>query len=397
MIWFPYTQMKTMKEPLTVVDAKGVYLYTEDNHKLIDTTASWWSKIHGYNNPHMNQAIIDQVNKFSHVMLGGIKHKPVMELSKKLESMLPGTLNNTFFSDSGSVAVEIAIKMAIQFFINKKKPRNKIMSLKNSYHGDTFKAMEIGDDGDYHNIFSGGQNTVLTDTTIEDLEINFKNHGDSLAAFIVEPLLQGAGGMKVYDVSFLKRARELCGEYEVIFIYDEIATGFGRTGNRFVSDLVEPDIVCLGKALTGGYLGHAVTVANDKVFEGFYGDDQDLAFMHGPTFMANALTCAAALKSIELFEQNDYLGKIKNIQTIAKRELSDLCDDRIADIRILGGMFCIEVKEEETLKGFSEFAYEKEVYSRPFLKYLYATPPYIITEDELVHIINVYKEWFSKK
>lgn len=213
---------------------------------------------------------------------------------------------------------------------------------------------------------------------------------------IVEPLLQGAGGMRMYDISFLRRARELCDRYGVLLIFDEVATGFGRTGNRFVADLVLPDILVLGKALTGGMIGHAVTVANRKVYDGFYSDDPAHALMHGPTFMGNALACSVALKSIELFEQGNYLDKIRRIEEITRRELSGFSDPRVKEVRILGGCVCMEVYDARTLDGFQAFARERGVFSRPFLRYLYAMVPYIITENELVHVLDTMKAWFDR-
>ena len=387
--------MKTMRPPYKVVDAEGVYIYTEDQ-KLIDSISSWWSTIHGYKHPVLTEAIKSQADCFSHVMLGGLVHESVQKLSDKLQSWLPGDLDYCFFSDSGSVAVEVAIKMALQYNTNKGRKRDKVLSLKNSYHGDTFKAMEISDDEDYHFAFGEKKDVIHIATEMPALEEAFKKHHDELYCFIVEPLLQGAGGMLMYDISFLKRARELCDEYDVFLIFDEVATGFGRTGNRFVADVVCPDILVLGKALTGGYIGHGVTVTNHKVFDGFYGDDQDLALMHGPTFMGNALACSVALKSIEVFEQEDYMSKIRNIAHIIEREMKGFKDPRIKEVRMMGGCICIEVMDSEILKGFQQFAYERGVFSRPFLKYMYAMVPYIIKENELVQILDVMKAWFQR-
>ena len=295
MIWYPYAQMKTLSPPLKVNGAEGVYLYTERG-KLIDSVSSWWSVIHGYNHPALNAAIERQVKNFAHVMLGGLTHEPVEKLSDKLASWLPKDLDYCFFSDSGSVAVEVALKMALQFNVNRGSSRKKILALKNSYHGDTFKAMEVGDDEDYHFAFPNKQGVIHIPTQVEALAEAFEKHGKELSCMIAEPLLQGAGGMKTYGAEFLRSARELCDRYDVLLIFDEVATGFGRTGNRFVSDLVCPDILVLGKALTGGYIGHSVTVANKRVYDGFYGDDDRLALMHGPTFMGNALACSVALE-----------------------------------------------------------------------------------------------------
>ncbi|MGN0135535.1 adenosylmethionine--8-amino-7-oxononanoate transaminase [Anaerotignum sp.] len=399
MIWYPYEQMKTMKVPYEIVDAEGVYLYTKDQ-KLIDSVSSWWSVIHGYKHPALNQAIISQVEKFSHVMLGGLTHEPAQKLSAKLQSFLPGDLDYTFFSDSGSVAVEVALKMALQYYMNRgEEQRTMILALEHAYHGDTFKTMEAGDDEDYHFVlkaYGPSKYVVHIPTEIEALEQAFANYHDRLNCFIVEPLLQGAGGMRMYDISFLKRARELCDQYGVLLIFDEVATGFGRTGNRFVADLVLPDILVLGKALTGGYIGHAATVANRKVFEGFYDDDPNHALMHGPTFMGNALACSVALQSIELFESQNYMEKIRRIEEITRREMEGFSDPRIQEIRIMGGCVCVEVKDAATLKGYQQFAYERGVFSRPFLKYLYAMVPYVITEEELVKVLDTMKAWFAR-
>lgn len=399
MIWYPYQQMKTMPAPFEIVDAEGVYLYTKE-HKMIDSVSSWWSVIHGYKHPALNEAIIEQVGKFSHVMLGGLTHEPVRRLSDKLQPFLPGDLDYCFFSDSGSVAVEVALKMALQYYVNRgEQQRTMILALEHAYHGDTFKTMEAGDDEDYHfvlNAYGKSPYVVHIPTEIAALEQAFAQYHDKLNCVLVEPLLQGAGGMRMYDVSFLQRARELCDQYGVLLIFDEVATGFGRTGNRFVADLVLPDILVLGKALTGGYIGHAVTVANHKVYDGFYDDDPAHALMHGPTFMGNALACSVALKSIELFESEHYMDKIARIEAITRRELEGFSDPRIREIRIMGGCVCIEVYDSETLRGYQQFACERGVFSRPFLNYLYAMVPYVISEDQLVTVLDCMKAWFSR-
>lgn len=398
MIWYPYAQMKTMKEPYKIIDAKGVYLYTEDQ-KLIDSVSSWWCMIHGYKNPEITKAIQDQAGLFSHVMLGGLTHDPIQKLSAKLKAFLPGDLDYCFYSDSGSVAVEVSLKMALQYYVNKGElERTKVLSLTHAYHGDTFKTMEVGDDEDYHFIleaYGEKKYAIHVDTEIPALEKAFEEHGHELNAFIVEPLLQGAGGMRMYDISFLKRARELCNQYGVLLIFDEVATGFGRTGNRFVADLVLPDILVLGKALTAGYIGHAVTVANHKVYDGFYSDDPDKALMHGPTFMGNPLACAAALKGIEIFERENYMDKIKRIEEISKREMAGFTHPKVKEVRIMGGCTCVEVYNPENLDGFKQFAYERGVFSRPFLSYMYSMVPYIIEEEELVKIFDTMKAWFT--
>ncbi len=395
MIWYPYAQMKTMPAPYKILDADGVYLYTADQ-KLIDSVSSWWCMIHGYKHPELTAAIQQQAGKFCHVMLGGLTHEPVEQLSQKLQEFLPGDLDYCFFSDSGSVAVEVSLKMALQYNVNKGRKRPLVLALERAYHGDTFKAMEVGDDEDYHFAFDKKEGVVHIPTTIPALEEAFEKYHDRLNCFIVEPLLQGAGGMQMYDISFLQRARELCSQYDVLLIFDEVATGFGRTGHRFVADVVLPDILVLGKALTGGYIGHAATVANHKVYDAFYSDDDRKALMHGPTFMGNALACAAALKGIEIFEREDYMSKIARIEAISKREMLGFADPRIKEVRVMGGCTCVEVYNEADLEGFQQFAYERGVFSRPFLKYMYSMVPYVIQEDELVRIFDVMKEWFRR-
>lgn len=399
MLWYPYQQMKTTPPPYRIVDAEGVYLYTEDQ-KLIDSVSSWWSVIHGYKHPALNEAIIAQTQRFSHVMLGGLTHEPAQQLSEKLAQWLPGDLNYCFFSDSGSVAVEVALKMALQYFMNRgETQRTMVLALEHAYHGDTFKTMEVGDDEDYHfvlNAYGKSPHVVHIPTRTEALEEAFRQYHDRLNCFIVEPLLQGAGGMRMYDLSFLEKARELCDRYGVLLLFDEVATGFGRTGNRFVADRVLPDILVLGKALTGGYIGHAATVANRRVYEGFYDDNPAHALMHGPTFMGNALACRAALASIRLFEEENYMDKIRRIEAITRRELADFSDPRVKEVRILGGCVCLEVYDPAVLQGYQEFAYQRGVFSRPFLSYLYAMVPYIIQEEQLVQVLDTMKAWFRQ-
>ena len=400
MIWYPYEQMKTMKAPYEIVDANGVYFYTKDQ-KLIDSVSSWWSVIHGYKHPELNGAIEEQLKKFAHVMLGGLTHESARKLSEKLQSWLPGDLDYCFFSDSGSVAVEVALKIALQYFMNRdEKQRTMVLALEHAYHGDTFKTMEVGDDEDYHFVlkaYGQSKNVVHIPTNIPALEEAFAQYHDRLNCMIVEPLLQGAGGMRMYDVSFLKRARELCDQYGVLLVFDEVATGFGRTGNRFVADLVLPDILVLGKALTGGYIGHAVTVANRRVFEGFYDDNPAHALMHGPTFMGNALACSVALKSIELFESQDYMAKIRRIEEITRREMEGFSDPRIKEVRMMGACVCVEVHDGADIRGYQQFAYQRGVFSRPFLNYLYAMVPYVIEEEQLVKVLDTMKEWFKRR
>lgn len=399
MIWYPYQQMKTMRPPWKIVRAEGVRLYTEDQ-ALIDSISSWWSVIYGYAHPALTRAICEQAEIFSHVMLGGLTHEPAERLSAKLEQWLPGDLDYVFYSDSGSVAVEVALKMALQYFINQGETgRTKVLALNHAYHGDTFRAMEAGDDEDYHYILKAtgrGKDVIHIPTEIPALEAAFDRYHRELSCLIVEPLLQGAGGMRMYGLPFLRRARELCDETGVPLIFDEVATGFGRTGNRFVSDLVTPDILVLGKALTGGYIGHAATVANHRIYDAFYGDDPRLALMHGPTFMGNALACRAALRAVELFDEVDALGRVRRIEAVIRREMAGFSDPRVKEVRVMGSCVCIEVHDAAALEGFSKFACARGVFSRPFLTYLYAMPPCVIEEADLVQVLDTMKAWFAR-
>ena len=396
MLWYPYAQMKTMNAPYQIVAAKGPYLYTAEK-KLIDSVASWWCAIYGYNHPALNQAICRQVEQFSHIMLGGLTHEPARQLADKLAQWLPGDLDYCFFSDSGSVAVEVALKMAYQYYANNGENRPHVLSLKNAYHGDTFKAMEVSNVPAYHGMFPRGDSVIHIFPDEESLEQAFARYGRTACCFIAEPLLQGAGGMKTYDLAVLRRARQLCDHYGVLLIFDEVATGFGRTGYRFVADVVLPDILVLGKALTGGYIGHGATITCRRVFEGFYNDDARYAFMHGPTFMGNPLACSAALAAIDLFEAENCLQRVQHIESLARRELNSLSDRRIRDIRILGACICIETFHPADLSGYQEFAYRRGVFSRPFLNCLYAMPPYILSDEDLLTVISVMKEWFQRR
>ena len=399
MIWYPYTQMKTMEDPIQVTDAHGVILETPEG-PLIDSISSWWSNDFGYAHPEITTAITEQAEHFSHVMLGGLTHAPVQRLAQRLAEWLPGDLDYCFFSDSGSVAIEVALKMALQYYMNRGiKGRTAVLSLENSYHGDTFQAMKAGDDEDYHFVleaYGPDPDFIHIPTEIDTLEEAFRKYHDRLNCFIVEPLLQGAGGLRMYDISFLERARQLCDQYDVLLIFDEVATGFGRTGHRFVSDLVLPDILVLGKALTGGYLGHAATVARKHVFDAFYDDDPDKALMHGPTFMGNPLAASAALKVIEIFDRDDYLARVRRIEEVTRREMEGFSDPRVREVRIMGACVCIEVYDEADLSGFAAFARERGVFNRPFLQYLYAMVPYVISEEQLVTVLDTMKAWFRR-
>jgi len=411
-VWYPYSQHALNEARLKVVRAEKEFLMLENGAVLIDGVSSWWAAIHGYNNKELNQAIVKQANNFSHIMLGGLTHNPVEQFAEKIVDITPDGLNHVFFSDSGSVAVEVALKMAVQYWSNQGNlNKGKFVALKNAYHGDTFKCMEVGDDPDYKSsydhILNKGFNTSIPEGgfNASDAEINkalnefesiLINHSNEIAAFIVEPIMQGAGGFKVYSPKYLLEAKKLCNAYNVLFIADEVATGFGRTGKLFACNYAEitPDIMVLGKALTGGYIGHAATIATSKVFKAFLGETYEEALMHGPTFMGNPLACAVGLKSLEIFIRENYLDKVLTIETEFKNAFSDFSHKNIVEIRILGCMVVIETKNSNCNKGFKPYAVENGLWLRPIGRFLYATPPYTISRDSLKQIITGIKGWF---
>lgn len=413
-VWYPYSQHQLNEPRLKVVGAEREFLTLEDGRVLIDGVSSWWAAIHGYNNDELNQAMSVQLEKFAHVMMGGITHKPVEQFAEKLVEITPEGLNHVFFSDSGSVAVEVALKMAVQFWSNKGNlEKVKFIALKNSYHGDTYKCMEVGDDPDYQSSYAhvlhkgfhtsipqGGVNPSeeQLQSAVEELERILNSHHKNIAAFIVEPLMQGAGGFKLYSPRYLKEARRLCTKYNVLFVADEVATGFGRTGKLFACDhaKISPDIMILGKALTAGYVGHAATLASSTVFDAFLGETYEEALMHGPTFMGNPLACAVGLKSYEIFERENYLEKVSHIEQVFKGAFSEFYHQNIQEIRCLGCMVVIETKDANCLKGFKQYAIDQGLWLRPIGKYLYATPPYTISNTSLHQIIKGLKDWFTK-
>ncbi|MFT5171416.1 MAG: adenosylmethionine-8-amino-7-oxononanoate aminotransferase [Candidatus Marinamargulisbacteria bacterium] len=415
-IWFPYQQMKSLGDVPEVVSGKGVYLNFSDGQKAIDAVSSWWCVIHGYAHQDLNRALTTQAEKMSHVMLGGLTHAPAETLAEKLVSITPEGLNHVFFGDSGSVGVEIAIKMAVQYWKNKGKgDKSGLLALKRAYHGDTCGVMSIGDPDDgMHALFSGllpvqhfveapsmgyDADEVQLHLDLSTLEDMLEKNHDRLAAFVVEPLMQGAGGFNFYSPRYLASARALCDRFDILFIFDEVATGFGRTGTMFAADqaYVCPDIMVLGKGLTAGYLGMSATLATTKVYEAFLDDRESKAFMHGPTFMGNPLACAVALESLNVFNRDHYLDRIKAIESEMKQSLAGFEHVDIRDCRVLGATAVIEVKEASVLKGFQDYALKRGVWLRPFDRYLYTMPPYIITPSELALVLNVMKDWFSRR
>jgi len=405
LIWHPYSSLGSELPIYPVVSAQGVRLKLADNRQLIDGMSSWWSAIHGYNHPRLNQAITEQLNNMSHVMFGGLTHPPAVELASTLIDITPENLSSVFFSDSGSVSVEVAMKMAIQYWHDKQQPEKQtFLSLRNGYHGDTFGAMSVCDPvTGMHRLFkqalsqqifldapSGEINAPCSETDLKNLQSCLQQHHAKLAAFIVEPVVQGAGGMRFYPADFLNRARELCDQYNVLLIFDEIATGFGRTGKLFACEHthIQPDIMCVGKALTGGYLTLAATLVNTDIAQTISNGDPGV-FMHGPTFMANPLACAVANASIKLLLESDWQTKIGEIESWLKTSLQKCSKlSNVAEVRVLGAIGVVEVTHPVNMKQIQADFVEQGVWVRPFGKLVYVMPPYIINKADTEQLCN---------
>ncbi len=399
-VWLPYAQMKTASPPLAVTATRGCRIVLADGRELIDGIASWWTACHGYNHPHIRAAVETQLAAMPHVMFGGLVHEPALTLAQRLTGMLaPGQLDRVFFSDSGSVAVEVALKMAVQYWRNRGiRGRNRIVSFKGGYHGDTTGAMAVSDpEGSFHAAFRGllPQQIVLDlpvdDATTAALERTMAARADEIAAVIVEPLVQGAGGMRFHDACVLKNLRALADRYELLVIFDEIFTGFGRTGAMFAfQDAgVVPDIITLSKALTGGTMPLAATIASRKVFEAFWSDDPTKALMHGPTFMANPLACAAANASLDLFEREPRLAQVAKIETALRQGLEPCrALAGIKDVRVKGAIGVVELDRIEDLNTLRQRFIAKGVFIRPFGTIVYLTPAFTIAADELVTFMD---------
>lgn len=402
-IWHPYTSFTNPSPVLPVRRANGVYIELCDGRKLIDGMSSWWSVLHGYNHPEINQAIKDQIDQFSHVMFAGFTHEPAAKLAHSLTTLAPAGLNKVFFSDSGSVAVEVALKMAIQYWHSQgQAQRTSFLALKHGYHGDTFGAMGVCDPHSgmhhlfhhsiAHHLFADSPECKFGDDWNEQSFTNFSHvlqrNRQRIAAVILEPIVQGAGGMRFYSPVFLKRVRELCNDIGALLIVDEIATGFGRTGKMFACEHadISPDIMCIGKALTGGYITLAATLCNDKVSNGIC-SGKNSAFMHGPTYMANPLACAAANASIGLLLKNNWQQKVAQIEQQLKRELEPCRElQLVADVRVLGAIGVVEMKEPVDVATVQPLFVQKGIWVRPFGKLIYVMPPFIISELELREI-----------
>jgi len=399
-IWLPYAQMKTASPPLAVTATRGCRIVLADGRELIDGIASWWTACHGYNHSHIRAAVERQLAQMPHVMFGGMVHEPALTLARRLTGMLaPADLDRVFFSDSGSVAVEVALKMAVQYWRNRGIcGRTRIVSFKGGYHGDTTGAMAVSDpEGSFHAAFRGllpqqiVANLPINDEAAVALERTLAERADEVAAIIVEPLVQGAGGMRFHDARVLKSLRVLADRYEVLLIFDEIFTGFGRTGAMFALQKagVVPDIVTLAKALTGGTLPLAATIASRKVFEAFWSDDPAMALLHGPTFMANPLACAAANASLDLFEREPRLDQVAKIETALRQGLEPCrMFPGVTDVRIEGAIGVVELDRSENLNTLRQRFIAEGVFIRPFGSIVYLTPAFTIAEEELAKLMD---------
>lgn len=402
-IWHPYTSATNPLPTQLVESADGVRLTLDSGQQLIDGMASWWSAIHGYNHPRLNTAAKQQIDKMSHVMFGGITHRPAIELCQSLIKITDKELQHVFLADSGSISVEVAIKMAIQYWQAHSSiqttNKTKILSLRGGYHGDTFAAMSVCDPitGMHHlfqeavtkQFFTDRPTCRFSDTHYDQesektLEQTIKQHHSQLAAVILEPIVQGAGGMWFYHPNYLQRVRALCDEYDVLLIADEIATGFGRTGKLFACEWanITPDILCLGKALTGGYMSLAATLTSAKVANGI--SAKGGVFMHGPTFMGNPLACAVAYESISMLLDSDWHNNIQRIESLLLQHLMPAAlSESVAGVRVIGAIGVIEMKEPVDSVQAQRFFVEHGVWVRPFGKLVYIMPPYIINDDDL--------------
>jgi adenosylmethionine-8-amino-7-oxononanoate aminotransferase len=425
LLWHPYTQMKTQRPPLAIARGEGVYLYTEDGRRLLDGISSWWVNIHGHSHPRLNKALADQADRIEHVIFAGATHQPAVDLAERLVGVLPRGLTRVFYSDNGSTAVEVAVKLAVQYWRNQGRTRNRVIALHHAYHGDTAGAMSVSDDSVFTRPFTSLMFTVdrvhppycyrcplglrresCQIDCLGDLAKTLEARGDEVAAVLVEPMLQGAGGMIMWPAEFLAGVRRLCDRHGVLMIADEVLTGFGRTGRMFACEHgpVTPDIICLSKALTAGYLPLAVTAVTDAVFDAFLSDDHSKTFFHGHSFTANPLACAVAIASFDLFQEQDLLARIARLEARLRAGLTPLLQlPIVGDVRVLGGVGAVELVSDKATKDaggyldqigprLSSAFLERGLLLRPLGNVVYFMPPYVITDDEADWVIGQIRE-----
>ncbi|MGF1700958.1 adenosylmethionine--8-amino-7-oxononanoate transaminase [Photobacterium makurazakiensis] len=407
-VWHPYTSTLNPLPCYPVESASGVYLKLEDGREIIDGMSSWWSTIHGYNHPELNAAAKSQLDKMSHVMFGGITHEPAVELCRKLVKMTPEPLQHVFLADSGSVAVEVALKMALQYWHAKGERRPKFLTVKDGYHGDTFAAMSVTDpNNSMHSLYKGflpehifaqsptcGFYDEWQESDIDDFKQKLAANHQDIAAVILEPVVQGAGGMKIYHPTFLSRVRELCDEYGILLIADEIATGFGRTGKLFACEHagINPDIMCVGKALTGGYMTLSATLTTKHVANTVCGGEAG-CFMHGPTFMGNPLACAVANASLNILTQGVWQEQVKSIENQLSKSLPEIGKlERVKAVRWLGAIGVVELYEPVDMASIQKAFVDSGVWIRPFGTLVYIMPPFIIKPQELSKLTSAIKQ-----
>ena len=404
-VWHPYASMDNPPPAYPVIGAHGVRLILIDGQEIIDGMASWWCAVHGYNHPHLNQAMKVQIEDMSHVMFGGITHAPAVTLAKRLVDLTPAGLDKVFFSDSGSVAVEVAIKMALQYWHAKAQPdKNRMLTIRNGYHGDTFGAMAVCDPvNGMHGLFASvlpqhyfvdappmGFDRPLQAGDLDELEATMSKHHNNIAALILEPIVQGAGGMRFYSPQWLSGAAKLCEQYNILLIADEIATGFGRSGALFACDHanVAPDIMCLGKAITGGTMSFAATLATSEIATSISRGEAS-CFMHGPTFMANPLACAVANASLDLLESNDWKNQVDELNKGLTRLLTPAVSlPYVEDVRVLGAIGVIQVTQAVDLGIIQKMFVAEGIWVRPFGKLVYVMPPFIMSQEDLATLCN---------
>jgi len=398
-LWLPYSQMQTAPVPQTVTRTEGVHIHLADGRSLVDGTSSWWTACHGYNHPHIAAAVAAQLETVPHVMLGGLVHQPVQDLSRRLAQLLPGDLDYVFFSESGSVSVEIAMKMAVQFWLNQGvQGRRRFLSFQHAYHGDTFAAMSVCDpDKGMHRMLTG----VLPEQVVARLPRSAEefaafeqlvvDHADQLAALIMEPLVQAAAGMKFHEPEVLARIVEIASRHDLLIIFDEITAGFGRTGTMFACEQADvvPDIVTLSKALTGGTLPLAATIARRHVYESFLSDSIDQALVHGPTFCGNPMGCAAANASLDLFESEPRLEQVAAIEAALEKGLAP-CREiaHVVDVRVKGAIGVVQLDRVPDLDAMRQRFLEEGVWVRPFEDVIYLMPPLVIGPADLDTLIQ---------